>query len=475
MGAPGSGGIVQEILTYLYIVFAIVFFFSLAVGVHEWGHMLAARWRGLKVERFAIGFGPPLVTWRRKGVDYAICSIPLGGYVALPQMAPMEAIEGENENKREQLPKITPVDKMIVAFAGPLFSFLLAVVLSLVVWWAGIPSDKSEFITTIGYVDAKMPAAEAGLQVGDKIIAVDGNKVRRWRQVILNTILGTGKTVDVTVERDGQIKTISIPPSRDNEDKVRKIGIAQAMTFTVGSLIPNSPFAVSGLQEKDEIISLGGTPILNYITLLEVARKNEGQKIPIVVNRDGQIIETNIIPRKPKGMEEVQLGRLDFKREAYVDHPNPVQQISDILYQTKRILFSLFSPDGGINPSHLSSAVGIFDAYSQMIKYDIRLAVWFSVLFNVSLAIFNLFPLPVLDGGHILLAIIEKIRGREINIKILNAIQTVFVVMLLGLFVYVTFFDVKRLTRRQQQEKMDQVEEKKVIEFNAPEDYNPPQ
>nr|WP_306469717.1 RIP metalloprotease RseP [Oscillatoria laete-virens] len=461
-------------MIYLYIVFAIVFFFSLAVGVHEWGHMLAARWRGLKVERFAIGFGPPLVTWRRKGVDYAICSIPLGGYVALPQMAPMEAIEGETDSKREQLPPITPVDKMIVAFAGPLFSFLLAVALSLIVWVAGIPSDKSEFITTIGYVDAKMPAAAAGLRVGDKIIAIDGNKTRKWRQVMLNIILGTGKEVVFTVERDGKILTIAVPPSRENEDRLRRVGIQPAMTFLAGPLIKDSPLELAGARPGDELVSLDGIPVTSYSTIMDVCRENVDHGIPLTVLRDGQTIETTIIPRKPKGMEQVILGNLEVKGEAYVDHPNPAQQISEILYQTKRILVSLFSPGGGINPSHLSSAVGIFDAYSQMVKYDIRLALWFSVLFNVSLAIFNLLPLPVLDGGHILLALIEKIRGREMNIKILNAIQTVFVVLLLGLFVYVTFFDVKRLARRQQQEKLYQEEDRKVIEFAPPEFYTAP-
>jgi len=463
---------VSDILTYLYIVFAIIFFFSLAVGVHEWGHMLAARWRGLKVERFSIRLCPPLVTWRRNGIDYAICSIPLGGYVALPQMAPMEAIEGETESKRDELPPITPVDKIIVAFAGPLFSFLLAVGLSLIVWNVGVPADKSDFITTIGYVDPSMPAAKAGLQEGDKIIAIDGLKVRKWRQVMLNIVLGTGKDVNVTIERDGMVKTIPVTPSRENEDRLRRIGISPAMTFVVGKLIKNSPFAVAGLKPGDQIVSLDGKPIENYISFVDLTRAKVDQSIPIVVKRGTQTIDAMVIPRKAKGTEQVLLGTIEFKSEAYVDYPTPVQQISDIIYQTKRILVALFTPGGGIDPSHLSSAVGIFDAYSQMVKYDIRLAIWFSVLFNTSLAIFNLFPLPVLDGGHIVLAIIEKIRGRAINIKILSAIQTVFVVMLLGLFVYVTFFDVKRLARRQQQEELVKEEEKRVIEFNAPEYYN---
>ena len=432
--------------------------------------MLAARWRGLKVERFAIGFGPALISWRRNGIDYSICSIPLGGYVALPQMAPMEAIEGQNEESREKLPPITPMDKIIVAFAGPLFSFLLAVALSLIVWVGGVPADKSDFVTTIGYVDPGMPAAQAGLLEGDKIVAIDGNPVRKWRQVMLNIVLGSGDVI-VTVERDGQIKTIAIPPSRENEDRLRRIGVQPAMTFLVGSLIEYSPFQVAGLQAGDEIVSLNGQKIQSFTALTNLAREYVDQPIPMTVLRKGQVMETIIIPRKIKGSEQVSLGTLDFKREEYIDHPTPPQQISEIFYQIRRILTSLFTPGSGIDPSHLSSAVGIFDAYSQMVKYDLRLAIWFSVLFNVSLAVFNLLPFPVLDGGHILLAIIEKIRGREMNIKILSAIQTVFVVALLCLFAYVTFFDVKRLARRQNQEKLYKLEEEKVVEFNPPGNY----
>src|SRR6516162_5193780 len=118
--------------------------FNLLIGVHELGHFLAAKWRGLKIDRFAIWFGKPI--WKRKirGVEYALGWIPAGGYVALPQMATMEAIEGKSDTPVEQLPNVSPLDKIIVAFAGPLFSFLLAVIFAVVVWQVGKPSNESE-------------------------------------------------------------------------------------------------------------------------------------------------------------------------------------------------------------------------------------------------------------------------------------------------------------------------------------------
>src|SRR5450432_2404073 len=121
-------------LRYIFIGLEVVLLFNLLIGVHELGHFLAAKWRGLKVDRFAIWFGKPI--WKKKinGVEYVLGWIPAGGYVALPQMATMEAIEGKNESSAETLPNVSPLDKIIVAFAGPLFSFLLAILFAFVVW-----------------------------------------------------------------------------------------------------------------------------------------------------------------------------------------------------------------------------------------------------------------------------------------------------------------------------------------------------
>src|SRR5208283_21136 len=134
----------MTILRYIFIALEVVLLFNLLIAVHELGHFLAAKWRGLKIERFAIWFGKPI--WKRKigGVEYALGSLPFGGYVALPQMATMEAIEGKTESETEKLPNVSPLDKIIVAFAGPLFSFALAVAFAFVVWGVGRPTTEAD-------------------------------------------------------------------------------------------------------------------------------------------------------------------------------------------------------------------------------------------------------------------------------------------------------------------------------------------
>src|SRR5579872_4722406 len=141
------------ILKFIFIFLEVVLLFNLLIFVHELGHFLAARWRGLKIERFAIWFGTPI--WKKtiNGVEYALGTIPAGGYVSLPQMAPMEMIEGKTEKPSEPLPPISPLDKIIVAVAGPLFSFLLALAFAFIVCGVGRPEPKDKDSTVIGWAD----------------------------------------------------------------------------------------------------------------------------------------------------------------------------------------------------------------------------------------------------------------------------------------------------------------------------------
>src|SRR5213080_3657311 len=159
----------MSVLKIVFIALEVLLLFNLLIFVHELGHFLAARWRGLKIDRFAIWFGKPI--WKKKinGVEYALGTIPAGGYVALPQMATMEAIEGKSESSGQPLPPISALDKIIVAVAGPLFSFLLAFCFAVVVMTVGRPVSEAETTTIIGYVEKDSPAEKAGLRPGDRV------------------------------------------------------------------------------------------------------------------------------------------------------------------------------------------------------------------------------------------------------------------------------------------------------------------
>src|SRR5947207_6231057 len=170
---------ILHVARIILIVFEVLALFNLLIVVHELGHFLAARWRGLYIEKFGVWFGKPI--WKKtiKGVQYSLGSLPFGGFVALPQLAPMDIIEGKADIDRAQLPKISALDKIIVAFAGPLFSFLLAVAFAVIIWAVGRPVEADK-TTTIGWVDLNGPAWKAGLRPGDKILEVDNKPVSQF-------------------------------------------------------------------------------------------------------------------------------------------------------------------------------------------------------------------------------------------------------------------------------------------------------
>ncbi|MEO0447880.1 MAG: site-2 protease family protein, partial [Verrucomicrobiota bacterium] len=197
---------------FIFTFGLVILVFNLIIVVHELGHFLAARWRGLRVDKFQIWFGKPI--WKKtiNGVQYGLGTIPAGGFVALPQMAPMELVEGKrDENTGEPLTPISPLDKIIVAFAGPLFSFLLAVVLSVFVWMIGYPASKASNSTTIGVVLHDSGADKAGLKPGDEILEVAGKPVNTFGGMVdsVKWAIISSRTDDIefVYQRDGKVET----------------------------------------------------------------------------------------------------------------------------------------------------------------------------------------------------------------------------------------------------------------------------
>jgi regulator of sigma E protease len=526
----------MQILKVIVIVLEVLLFFNLMIVVHELGHFLAARWRGLVVERFGIWFGRPI--WEKKinGIWYSLGSIPAGGFVALPQLAPMEAIEGRSDHDRAQLPPVTPLDKIIVAAAGPLFSLGLAVTFAILVWWVGRPVSESEATTTIGYVLPDSPAEKAGLRAGDRILAIDDQPVSRWSGITSDSVTwrivrSEGETLRLRIERDGTFEELTatprIPERRAWQRRAtRQLQMLAAETPMVGAVEPGSAAERAGLKPSDLITHVNGVKLYSPLGISEYARKNPGEALTLTVKRgeqslqlpfdptgavvgavvpgspaekggirpgdrvvgvdgtryrvaeevgshvqknssrelvfmlerDGQTREARVTPAVPVGETVPRIGVqwggesgivYDEYGRFEVIHPGPIEQVRLSMLAIVNTFDALISRKSDIKLQHMSGPVQIVRVYYILFENDQgwRQAVWFSVILNVNLALLNLLPIPVLDGGHMLFATIAKLRGRAIPPNVLVTTQSVFMVLLLSMVLYVSYFNVIRVHR----------------------------
>jgi regulator of sigma E protease len=441
------------------IIFEVLILFNLLIVVHELGHFLAARWRGLYIEKFGVWFGKPL--WKKtiNGVQYSLGSLPFGGFVALPQLAPMDIIEGKADVDRAKLSPISALDKIIVAVAGPLFSLLLALFFACVVWAVGHPVGESDSTTIIGYVLPESPAQKVGLQPGDKILEVDGKPVRRFLgmndSVSWNVVRSEGDKIAVKFERDGSVQTVWVEPYKAEtrgwrRKSVRQLLIYPAETPIIDKVEPNTPAAVAGLYPHDIIRGFDHTPIYSPIALLEYISKHPNDQLVLHVERDGARFD---VPVKPtllptEGEMKPRIGiRWDTTGKMSISHPNPLEQVYNSVTSTLKTIGAVASPKSDVRLQHLSGPVGIGRIYYLLFQSERgwQLALWFSVILNVNLAILNMLPVPVLDGGHIVLAIIESVRRKPVNMRVLEVVQTSCAVLIIGYMLYVTFFDVQDL------------------------------
>src|SRR5438034_7791344 len=412
----------------ILVLIQVLVIFNLLIVVHEIGHFLAARWRGLYVEKFGVWFGKPL--WKKKinGVQYSLGSLPFGGFVALPQLAPMDIIEGKADVDRAQLPPVSALDKIIVAVAGPFFSLLLAVVFAAVVWVVGYPVSESDTTTVIGYIMPDSPAEKVGLLPGDKILEVDGKPVTRFLgmndSVSWAVVRSEGETVPVKFERGGQVQTVSVEPYKAEtrgwrRKSVRQLLILPAETAIIDKVEPNTPAAAAGLRPHDIVRGFDQTPIYNPVALLEYISQHPKDQLVLHVERDGERFDVPVKPTLlPTGGEmKPRIGiQWDTTGILSISHPNPIEQIYNSLTSTLKTIGAVASPKSDVKLQHLSGPDGIGRIYYLLFQSERgwQLALWFSVILNVNLAILNMLPIPVLDGGHIVLALIESVRRKPV-------------------------------------------------------------
>ena len=449
--------LLSAIASNVWAVFLVVLLFGGSIFVHELGHFLAARRRGAKVERFSIGFGPPIWSRRAKdGVEYRVSWFPLGGYVLLPQLADLGAIEGASETDVAKLPPVSYATKMIVFGAGAFFNILFALGLACIVWFVGQPTEGdsttvAEVVPTVKNADGKdvpSPAVKAGLRVGDVILEVDGEEVETFSEVRERIALSSGWSKDgerqivFKVRRGNEVLELPINPVISGREKLRVVGFVAEQKLIVGAIHAGSAVQRAGLQIEDVIVSVNDTAVRTggqLVTALKAAPKT----FRLGVKRGDQALALTV-ERTPDAKDNVDVGILAFKSGIIFTYPDPLEQVGNAVRMTVRNLGAVLNRRSDVNVSHFTGPIGIISSFFDVARAGIPFALWFTIIVNVNLAIFNLLPLPILDGGQMLFATIARLRGRPLPLNFIMAAQSVFLVLLLSMILYVSFFDVRR-------------------------------
>lgn len=434
----------EKLLQYLVVAAAVLLLFGASIFVHELGHFLVALWRGMKVEAFAIGLGPKI--WGRKwrGIEYSIRWIPAGGFVKLPQMITSETLEGGSESAKH-IPPAPPGSKILVAVAGPLMNVVFAFFVATVIYVVGLPVLVNPSL--VGRVDPDSEEGKLGIREGDRIVAVSGRPVKSWEEINDITVLAPTNVFEVTIDRAGARTNFTLRARVSENVGLKWLGLEPLEHPVAGYVEPEMPAAAAGLKSGDQFVAFNDVPVLGREHLIDLVAKAEGKPSRVRVLRDSEEIGFEVTPRYDPETKRGRIG-VAFAGGVYEvlrPGPTPWAQVKKVWNQTFAVLGALLnSRNTGIKPSDLSGPIGILSVMAIQTQTDFRLALSFLVLLNINLAILNLLPVPVLDGGHVLMAIIEKLRGRPLSLRFVEYTTTAFAVMLIGFMLYVSFFDVRK-------------------------------
>lgn len=448
------------LLNIFYIAIAL-FALGFCIFIHELGHFIAAKKRGLVADRFSIGFGPRLFGWQWKGTDFRLSLIPFGGYVSLPQLADMGRLEGGEGDEGDKLPPISYADKMIVAVMGAVFNLIFAFVLSLVLWGVGREIIKT---TEIDYVAPEIinsagelvpgPAYEAGVQPGDIVLRVDGQRIGDWMQLNNAIMTGTGRDAsgrayaELEILRGEETLELRVYPALISSEAIRHMGVDPGVDLVVMEVQKDMPAYEAGLKSGDVLLALDGQVIESSAFLGVYLSNHKGGPIDLKVLRDGQEITLPIEPKIAEGESTPRFGfAYTYEAEKVRVHYNPIEQMGIFANTMRMTLYALLHTESDVKVRNMSGPVGIVHGLSRMARFGPIDLIWFLALINVNLAIFNLLPIPVLDGGHMLFATISKIIRRPLPIPLMEKVQITFFILLVSMVLYITFFDVSRVGR----------------------------
>jgi regulator of sigma E protease len=420
-------------------VAAVAVVLGFMILIHEFGHYAVAKLLKVRVEVFSIGFGKRLLGFRKGDTDYRISAIPLGGYVKMSGENPMDERTGDPAEFMSH----SRWHRFLIAIAGPTMNILLAIFLLTTVYMVHyeypVFLDKPAVIEGVKHDSA---AARAGLQPGDRIVEVDGIKNPTWEQLQPRVWLSANQPLTITVQRGDQIFQKTIVPQAVTTSAVGSAGWFPEDPVIVGQVEPNSPAARAGLKEDDRIVALDGKPLVSIEAMIEGLQQTKENPVDLTVIRSNQRLSfPGLRPALGKTEDpKEQRYRLGFvaKSEAKVTTLPFAQALSLSLEQNKKYSLLILElakklVQGKVSPRMVSGPIGI----AQDAGYAAQQKGWTPLMeltagISLNLGIFNLLPIPILDGGVILFLLIEGLMRRDVSLRIKERVyQAAFVFLVL--------------------------------------------
>jgi regulator of sigma E protease len=434
--------------------FISLFYFVIVIGfmvlIHEFGHYAVAKLLGVRVEQFAIGFGKRLFGFRRGETDYRINALPFGGYVKMSGENPMDERTGD---PREFLSH-SRWHRFLIAIAGPVMNILLAIVLLTGVYM--VHYEHPAYLdqpAVVGWVEHGSPAEKQGVKPGDHIVQIDGVQNPTWEQVEVKQLLSANQPLSFAVQRDGQDITGSVVPVSASNSGAGAAGWTPYEQVVIGDLEPGMPAAKAGLKPGDKIIAMDGKPVPSIQAMIDSLQQTKNKPLQLTVERGGQTLTLNVAPilADTPGTTEKHY-RLGFKNsyETKVTKLPLSEALSHSLADNKRYSVILLQLVGKLvqrkaSPKMFSGPIGI----AQQTGEAAQEKGWTPLLglcaaISLNLGIFNLLPIPIMDGGVILLLFIESLMRRDISLQIKERIYQVAFVFLILFAAMVIYNDIKK-------------------------------
>ncbi|MCU1260388.1 MAG: putative rane-associated zinc metalloprotease [Bryobacterales bacterium] len=430
------------------------FWFLVVIGVmilvHELGHFWAARFFDVRVDVFSFGFGTRLLGFRRGETDYRISAIPFGGYVKMAGEQPGEDV---SDDPRAFVNK-PRWQRMIVAFAGPLMNVALSIAILAGLAMFNHQKVVQEGPSVIGHIELNSPAAKAGVEKGDVVVSMNGEKDPSWEDIGFKTFQSPYKTLNLTLRRNGQDVTAHVTPVFNEREGGGDAGWEEDGPIQAYSVSPDMPAAKAGIQNGDLLTAIDGRPIRSRYTLLDAIKQGAGKPVTLEVQRKDQRLTFTVAPvfNKSEATPRWMIGIApELKRNIITTRLSLVPALAESVRENGKRAYLIVSFLQGMverrlpAKSMLQGPIGIAQQSGQAAREGPIMFLLLMDMVSLNLAIFNLLPIPVLDGGMILLLAIEMIMGRDVSLAAKENILKVGFVFLMMVVVFVLYNDISKL------------------------------